>query len=478
MPETSPEARASKSRVNPWMLTFRDAELERKFRSSWLDGTRIQNLFWELGAIVYYLSMTVALQAVLPADEQYMIELRYGLGLPMIILSTLPLLLHPQLKSFSAAFFSIAVIIIFGISCFQLRVAQPPDDFLFLFDMTVVFIFAQHCNRSFFVQNVFLVSVLSLTAGVTVYGFGGSDLATNVPFAPFVLTLAGIATIGIFASYTREFVVRRNYLTERRLRAEKTRAEQLSLDAAQALEAKSRFLAIVGHELRTPLNAIIGFSELVLSGVTREGRPDKTRAYVGDIHQSGRHLLGLVESVLDYTEAGAGKIRINAEVVAPIDLINNVCADVARSLNTRHQTALVDVDDDVPELSVDVRLVSQCLASLLSNASKFSAVGSDIRCAARWASDGKIEITVTDQGQGLGEANTELLFDPFAQADDGPTRRTEGLGIGLPLTRALMRAHDGDVRLATRAGVGTVATLIFPMDRIVHQATKVQPALL
>lgn len=462
-PETSFER--SQRRMNSWLLTFNDKELERNFRSSWLDATRIQILYWKTGAIFYYLSITLVLQSYAPPHQQYLMDLRLFVGLPLIIVSMLPPLFHKHLKWWSSPSYTVSVVVIFGISCLQLRSAGGPNDYLFLFDLTVIYVFAQHYNRAFFVHNVMLIAGLSLAAGISTYGFGGSSLAVDVPFVPFVLTLAGIAMVGVFASYTREFFVRRNYLAQHRLRAEKARAEQLAIDATQALEAKSRFLAIVGHELRTPLNAIIGFSELVLNGVGGEVKSAKTRDYIGDINQSGQHLLGLVESVLDYTQAGSGMIRVNEEVIAPRQLVENVCAQIQHMLTIRHQVVMLDLADDLPELRIDARQVSQCLANLLSNASKFSAVGSEIRCAARLSKDGGVEITVTDSGPGLGDANLELLFDPFAQGEDGLSRTNEGLGIGLPLTRALMRAHDGDVRLATCAGIGTVATLAFPVGR-------------
>ncbi len=463
--QKQPGTRRGGRTMNPWLLAFSDPLLEAEFRSSWLNNTRIQTLNWKVGAAIYYLAISLILQLYLPQDQALLLDIRLWLGLPAIVLSSLPLVFHRQLKAWSTPSYLFAVVLIFGITCLQVRIATPPHDYLLLFDMTVIYIFAQHYNRAFFAYNLFLIAGLTLVAALSVYGFGGSSLSRAVPFPPFAVTLAALTAVGIFAGYTREFFVRRNYLAQRRLQGEKARAEELAIEATQALEAKSRFLAIVGHELRTPLNAIIGFSELVLNGVGGEVRSARTTGYVRDIHQSGQHLAGLVESVLTYTQAGSGLIRIDEEVIHPFDLINNVCAEIDHMMAARHQIVRIDVADDVPPVRIDARQIGQCLANLLSNASKFSAVGSEIRCSAHVAGDGGVEITVTDTGPGLHDANPELLFDPFVQGDERLARNTDGLGIGLPLTRTLMRAHEGDVRLATRAGVGTAATLAFPPER-------------
>ena len=285
---------------------------------------------------------------------------------------------------------------------------------------------------------------------------------------PFCGIVIAFTIIGMFSVYNKELFVRRNFHAIQSLKLENARSEKLADDAVAALESKSRFLAVVGHELRTPLNAIIGFSELMISGVIGEIRPAKAAGYVSNIHQSGRHLMGLVESVLDYTRTGSGMIRLTEEVITPRLLIDHVTAEVESRLSLRHQTLDVLIPDDVPDLRIDTRQIGHCLANLLSNASKFSPVGSEIRCKVKVTENKGLNIAVIDSGEGFDGGNTELLFDPFAQADNGLNRRAEGLGIGLPLTRALMHAHDGDVRISSRAGVGTVATLIFPAARTVH----------
>ncbi|MDF1730945.1 MAG: HAMP domain-containing sensor histidine kinase [Minwuia sp.] len=455
----------SRIRLDVIRLVFLDPEVERSFRLYWLDATRLQNLFWKIGAIVYYLSVTLVLQAHLPPQDQTLIDLRFLVGLPAIGLSTLPLIFHDRFKSLSSLSYSLVVIIVFAITCLELRNAKPPGDYLFLFDLAVIFIFSQHYNRAFFLHNVVMVLLLSTMVMVAIFGFGGSTMAQLVPSTPFLITLSALSLIGIFASYTREFFVRRNFAAVRELRQAKLKAEKLAEDATAALEAKSRFLAIVGHEFRTPLNAILGFSELMLSGVIGQVKPARAGGYVEGIFQSGTHLMQLVESVLDYTRTGSGMIRITEEEVPPEKLINDVHAGIESTLLTRHQTLNKIVADDIPVLRIDANQIRQCLANLISNASKFSPVGSEITCKALKTDDGSVQIVVIDRGCGFDDSKAELLFDPFAQVEDDLNRRTDGLGIGLPLTRALMQAHEGEVRISSRPGVGTEAALVFPAAR-------------
>ncbi|MDF1734826.1 MAG: HAMP domain-containing sensor histidine kinase [Minwuia sp.] len=458
-------AGTSRIRLDVLRLVFRDPEMERCFRSSWLDATRLHNLFWKLGAIAYYLSITLVFQAHLPPQEQALNDLRFLVGLPAIVLSTVPLIFHDRLKSLSSLTYSLAVIMAFSITCLQLRNAETPNDYLFLFDLTVIFIFSQHYNRAFFLHNVLMMMFLGSFVIVSVYGFGASTLAREIPVAPFLITLAALSLIGVFASYTREYFVRRNFASVRELRQAKLTADELAEQATAALEVKSRFMAIVGHELRTPLNAIIGFSEMMLSGVIGQVRPARAADYIQDIFQSGRHLMQLVESVLDYTHTGSGMIRLMEEVVPPEKLIADVLTESEGTLSTRRQSLNVIIAEGVPDLRIDARQIRQCLANLISNASKFSPVGGEITCKALSTNDGSVHVVVIDCGSGFDEKNTELLFDPFAQADDELNRRTGGLGIGLPLTRALMQAHDGEVRISNRSGIGAEAALVFPRSR-------------
>lgn len=454
--------------MDPVTLRFDDAELEGRFRSSWRSATRSLGFWWRTGSTAYYVLFSVVLALYDPDFSTYLNGIHLFICLPIAAFTIFAPMIRPRLERYCNPMFLGLLTVIFLVECLQLRAADTPVAYLYLFNATVIMIFTQQFPSNRLTATILLSILFGLIAGLAIYAFGGSPFSREIPVLPFCGILIAFTIIGMFSVYNKELFVRRNYHAIQSLKLENARSEKLADDAVAALESKSRFLAVVGHELRTPLNAIIGFSELMISGVIGEVRPVKAASYIGNIHQSGRHLMGLVESILDYTRTGSGMIRLTEEVIAPGLLIDHVTAEVEGSLSLRHQTLDVEVPDDAPSLRVDARQVGQCLANLLSNASKFSSVGSEIRCKVKVTENQGLNIAVIDSGEGFDGGNTELLFDPFAQADNGLNRRAEGLGIGLPLTRALMHAHDGDVRISSRAGFGTVATLIFPAARTVH----------
>ncbi|MDF1730946.1 MAG: ATP-binding protein [Minwuia sp.] len=449
-------------------LRFGDAALERGFRSSWRSATRSLGFWWRAGSTAYYILFSVLL-AVYDHDFSPLLNgIHLFVCLPIALTTIFAPMVWPRLERYCNPAFLGLLTLIFLVECLQLRAADTPVAYLYLLNASVIMIFTQQFPSNRLTGTILLSILFGSIAALAIYTFGGSPFGREIPMLPFCGILIAFTIIGMFSVYNKELFVRRNYHAIQSLKLENARSEKLADDAVAALESKSRFLAVVGHELRTPLNAIIGFSELMISGVIGEIRPAKAVDYVGNIHQSGKHLMGLVESVLDYTRTGSGMIRLTEEVIAPRLLIDNVTAEVESRLSLRHQTLDVHVPDNVPNLYVDTRQTGQCLANLLSNASKFSPIGSEIRCKVKVTDNRGLQIIVIDTGQGFDHGNTELLFDPFAQAEDDLNRRAEGLGIGLPLTRALMHAHDGDVRISSRPGVGTVATLIFPADRTVR----------
>jgi len=454
--------------MDPVTLRFDDSEMEGRFRSSWRSATRSLGFWWRAGSTAYYIVFSILLALYDPDFSTSLNAIHLFICLPIAAFTIFAPMIWPRLERYSNPVFLGLLTLIFLVECLQLRSAETPVAYLYLFNATVIMIFTQQFPSNRLTATILLSLLFGLIAGLTIYTFGGSAFGHEIPMLPFCGIVIAFTIIGMFSVYNKELFVRRNYHAIQSLKLENARSEKLADDAVAALESKSRFLAVVGHELRTPLNAIIGFSELMISGVIGEVRPAKAAGDVSNIHQSGKHLMGLVESVLDYTRTGSGMIRLSEEIIAPRLLIDHVTAEIESRLALRHQTLDVVVPDEVPSLHVDARQVGQCLANLISNASKFSPLGSEIRCKVNVEDNRGLSIAVIDSGGGFDDGKAELLFDPFAQADNGLNRRAEGFGIGLPLTRALMHAHEGDVRISSRPGVGTVATLIFPAERTVR----------
>ena len=234
--------------------------------------------------------------------------------------------------------------------------------------------------------------------------------------------------------------------------------------AEQSSRAKSNFLANMSHELRTPLNAVIGFSQLV--GQDKAVPDAKRIEYARDIETGGQHLLGLISDVLDFSKAEAGGLEIDDE-----DLVLN--EEVAFSLRLmqpqaeRAKVRLTAIGPVAPiQLRADRRRLRQIILNLLSNAIKFTDAGGKITVGLVACGDGSAELIVHDDGIGISTQNRERIFEPFFQVDDEISRKQQGTGLGLPLTKRLIELHGGTLRLDTVFGVGTTVHVLFPPDRV------------
>lgn len=231
--------------------------------------------------------------------------------------------------------------------------------------------------------------------------------------------------------------------------------------AEEASRAKSRFLANMSHELRTPLNAIIGFSEVM----SREyfgplGNP-RYLEYTRLVHESGSHLLELINSILDMSKIEAGRFTITPEVFELDDLLNQAVGFVSLQAQ-RHGVALAhDIAPGVRQVTADKRAVLQILTNLLSNGVKYTQANGKVSLAAR-AVKGTLEIAVADTGVGISEADLQRLGKPFEQVESEYTRSKEGTGLGLALVRALTHLHGGEMKIESTVGEGTCVTITLP----------------
>ncbi|PWC85956.1 PAS domain S-box protein [Azospirillum sp. TSO5] len=261
-------------------------------------------------------------------------------------------------------------------------------------------------------------------------------------------------------------------VTERR----RTEAELLAAkDAAEAADrAKSTFIAAMSHELRTPLNAVIGFSQLLEAQAGRtigdEGRNDQMRDCVGAIRQAGEQLLAIIDDILDMARVDGGGLSLTE---APVDLsavADRAVADLHFHATRQSVTVAVVADGGLPSIRGDQRRLVQALGNLLSNAIKFSHPWDTVTLTAALAADGWVELSVRDRGVGMRPEDIAKALTPFAQLDQGPTRRHEGVGLGLPLASRLVEAHGGTLTLDSALGQGCTATIRLPPSRIMTVA--------
>jgi signal transduction histidine kinase len=236
--------------------------------------------------------------------------------------------------------------------------------------------------------------------------------------------------------------------------------------------AKSRFLAMMSHELRTPLNAIIGFSELVREEMYGPIGNDKYLEYLGDIHSSGKHLLAIINDILDLSKVEAGKIELEPESIA-VEPLTKDCLKLVVGLADQNSIRFsAPAYNGVVHVVADSRLTKQMLVNLLSNACKYTPKGGEI--GVTWAeAQGVVSVTVIDTGIGMSVADMDIALQPFGQVNNPMIKGKEGTGLGLPLVKALIEAHGGRFDIQSRRGVGTAVTLAFPRAPILAKGVPI-----
>jgi PAS domain S-box-containing protein len=262
------------------------------------------------------------------------------------------------------------------------------------------------------------------------------------------------------------------------------RLQEKNRELEEASRMKSEFLANMSHELRTPLNAIIGFSEVLVDGLLGE-MTDQQRGFIGDIFSSGKHLLSLINDILDLSKVEAGKMTLDLEPVQVSALFANSLAIIREKAAARNIQLTMDAPDELGTIRSDARKVKQIVYNLLSNAVKFTSERGEVALKASrvFRSDvGRLsessigrtfplldsefaeflKITVTDTGMGISPDGLERLYKPFSQIDSGLSRKFEGTGLGLAMVKLLADLHCGTVAVESEVGKGSRFTVWLP----------------
>lgn len=251
---------------------------------------------------------------------------------------------------------------------------------------------------------------------------------------------------------------------------DRRRAEENLREAMETAElanrAKSKFLANMSHELRTPLNAIIGFSEIMRDGLFGPLGSSRYTEYAKDIHDSGAHLLSVIDDILDISKIEAGRYPLEEQDMDLGEVLRWSIDIVRPRTNEKQQSVKLAVADGMPALCADLRAMRQIMLNLLSNASKFTPEFGRIDVSARILDNGNLELSVADTGIGIPEEKLDEVMEPFGQVDDSSARQHGGTGLGLPITKSLTEMHGGTFRLESRLGHGTKATLTLPATRL------------
>jgi len=274
---------------------------------------------------------------------------------------------------------------------------------------------------------------------------------------PVELAISRASALGdkaLFVGLVRDITTRKD--AERAI-------NNLNAELRVANQHKSEFLATMSHELRTPLNAILGFSELLLDDSTGKYNAATRQKFLAQISTGGKHLLDLINDILDLSKVEAGQMFLELETVSIAETVGQV-------MNTIEPIAAkkgVRVEANVGaagRLQADPHKMVQMLLNLVTNAVKFTPEGGSVTIAAQRQAE-TVEISVTDTGIGIAKSDLDRLFREFQQLDSGPGRHQEGTGLGLALTKRLAALHGGDVRVVSELGKGSVFTLELPLQQ-------------
>ena len=293
------------------------------------------------------------------------------------------------------------------------------------------------------------------SAEMLIYRSDGSTFPARVTLAPVV------DESGAARGYVRTFADCSDLLALQRLRS------QLASASGAYPDANFQFTANLIHELRTPLNAIIGFADVLQSGIFGEQPHAKCREYIGDILESSRHLLSLVNEILDLSKADAGRLELSEAVVDVAGTIQTCTKMIAESARQSRVELSVALAPDLPQLYADELRVRQILINLLANAVKFTPSGGEVLLTADRDPEAGLFVSVLDTGIGMQEADLPVAVAPFGQIETSPHGGDQGTGLGLPLTKKLLEAHGGRLEVLSSAGQGTIMVAHFPSERVV-----------
>ena len=264
---------------------------------------------------------------------------------------------------------------------------------------------------------------------------------------------------------------RRQLQEERRtahqaLRRAKEEAEAARSLAEAASQAKSEFLATMSHELRTPLNAVIGFSQIMMTETLGPIGSAQYRDYAKDIHDSGVHLLEIINDILDLSKAEAGKLELDEDWVDVRDAVAAACRLIGPRAERAQLSVVERIPANLPPLWADERKLKQILLNLVSNSVKFTPAGGRVEVSAAIEPVEGLSTIVQDTGIGIPAADLDRVLEPFVQVENSLTRSYQGSGLGLPLAAKMMELHCGKLTIASQLGRGTLVRLAFPAERI------------
>ncbi len=292
----------------------------------------------------------------------------------------------------------------------------------------------------------------------------------------YILAGMAVAAQGYFALlahrlYTTSLATLEARAEKDALIGELEQAKAISDEARGRAEAaniaKSRFLAQMSHELRTPLNAILGFSEVMNGEIFGAHAVPTYKEYAGDIHNSGVHLLNLINEILDLSRIEAGRHELNEEPVSLVMVVEDCHHLLTLRAKNRGITIHELFEPELPRLWADERAVRQICLNLLSNAIKFTPQGGEIWLKVGWTASGGQYMSVKDTGPGIPADEIPIVLATFGQGSNSIKSAEQGAGLGLPIAKSLVELHGGTFTLRSKLRIGTEVIVTFPPERVV-----------
>jgi two-component system cell cycle sensor histidine kinase PleC len=316
--------------------------------------------------------------------------------------------------------------------------------------------------------------VIAFALPVALYAWTVAPFANPVDAIMAVLLAAALPFFAHVAGHLHSSAL--NYLAFRTekdsLIAELETAKAMSDEARRRAEeanlAKSRFLASMSHELRTPLNAILGFSEVMANQVLGPLENPTYRDYARDIHESGQHLLNLINEILDLSRIEAGRYQLNEEPLVLAHVVEECCHMLELKARKKNIRIVQEFEASLPRLLADERAIRQITLNLLSNAIKFTPTDGEVLVRVGWTAGGGQYISVKDNGPGIPPEEIPVVLAAFGQGSIAIKSAEQGTGLGLPIVQGLVALHDGEFRLNSRLREGTEAIVIFPAARVME----------
>ena len=447
--------------IDPVAVRFRNSVTESDFAESHFKDHALSTFIYTFLGLAAYMGFGVLDLIYLGEEWQVTFFIRMGICFAMFSFITAWFAYGSKLGYHLMPAIAMGVAGL-GIVAMTAVMPSPQNETYYVGILLVVAFF---CNipllRFYHAMGVSVMLIVSYTIVASLFSPVTSSVLLNNLF--FFISLS---IWSLWTNYWQQLYARQDFFATRKLRKEVSKNEALFHEAEAANRAKSEFLAVMSHELRTPLNAVLGFSDMIRSEIHGPIESSDYKDYMEHIHDSGSHLLNLINDILDLSKADAGHLEVYDLDLDPVSMLVTICDMMGPQAEKGGVRLSNRISRDMPGLRGDKRLFRQIITNLMSNAVKFTPEGGTVTISSGRDQFGGLTIMVADTGIGIATEDLPRILEPFVQVESSANRRYDGTGLGLPLARKLMEAHGGHLMIESELEVGTTVTVTFPVSRV------------